>query len=210
MSQVTVRDASWVRDRSESLVPSGLTSSAGSPVSAPALMVQEQTSPLYLLLCCIPNFSIPCQSCPDLSLFFLRWQCWKSLRPPQGSTPSWLPCMAQTFIVALHRQKWGRCRDSKSMFPDTNCFHHLCHLLCAEIHVSVSVFLPSILFSLLAMITNREVLAVWVAKPNCLLLHTCFWIIATTREKQGQHTSVNANTISQHSPRHCVSDFCDF
>lgn len=36
--------------------------------------------------------------------------------PSQASTPLWLLCMAQTFIVPLHRQKRGRCRDSKSMF----------------------------------------------------------------------------------------------
>lgn len=135
----------------------------------------------------------------------------KSETSSQASTPLWLLCMAQTFIVPLHRQKRGSCRDSKSMFSVWHSFHQpqtLSPLMCRN--VCLCVPLPSILSSLPAMITYTVVLAFWVAKPNCLLLHTCFWIIVTTREKQGQHISVNVNTISQHSPRHCISDFRDF
>lgn len=99
----------------------------------------------------------------------------KSETPSQASTPLWLLCMAQTFIVPLHRQKRGRCRDSKSMFSVWHSFHQpqtLSPLMCRN--VCLCVPLPSILSSLPAMIIYTEILAFWVAKPNCLLLHTCF------------------------------------
>lgn len=88
------------------------------PMSAPAVTVHEQTLPFYLQLCCCTLiFSTLCQSSSGLSLFFLTWQCRKSWETlSQASKPPWLLHTARSFIVPLHRWKWGRCRDLKSMF----------------------------------------------------------------------------------------------
>lgn len=148
LTRVTVRDT-WRVCLPENLVLAALC--------LPQLWWCRSKPHLFIYSSAASPASEHCQSCPDLSLLFHVWQCWKSLRSAKASTSPWLPCMAQAFMVPLHRQKWGRCRDSKSMFSDTNCSHQpqTLSLLCAEMYVFISVSLPSILFSLLTMITYR-------------------------------------------------------